>query len=104
MPLRKQDHYRTAFASKIGLHQLKRMPFVFCNVIATFQHVMAKVLTGVTQAYGYLVTCYVVDVPTENVDQHLSRLAFYMVIHAEGWTQMGAQQVLHFAHFHNLSP
>ena len=55
---------------------MKRMPFGLCNATATFQRLMANVLTSVTRAYGNLVMCYVDDViiATENIDQHLGRL------------------------------
>ena len=76
IPLRKEDRYKTAFASQMGLHQWKRMPFGLCNATATFQRLMANVLTSVTHSYGNLVMCYVDDViiAAENVDLHLERL------------------------------
>ena len=52
------------------------MPFGLCNATATFQRLMANILTSVTQVYGNLVICYVDNalIATENVDQHLERL------------------------------
>ena len=52
------------------------MPFGLCNATATFQRLMANVLTSVMQSYGNLVMCYVDDViiATEDVEQHLERL------------------------------
>ena len=76
VPLRKEDRHKTVFASQMGLLQGKRMPFGLCNATATFQRLMANVLTSMTQSYENLVMCYVdnVIIATENVDQHLERL------------------------------
>ena len=62
VPLRKKDREKTGFACELGLYQWKRMPFSLCNAKATFQRLMAKALTRVTQKYGNLVMCYVDDV------------------------------------------
>ena len=52
------------------------MPFGLCNATATFQRLLANVLTSVTKSYGNLVMCCVDDViiATEDVEQHLERL------------------------------
>ena len=59
VPLRKKDREKTGFACELGLYQWKRMPFGLCNATATFQRLMAQVLTKVTKKYGNLVMCYV---------------------------------------------
>ena len=62
VPLRKNDREKTGFACELGLYQWKRMPFGLCNATATFQRLMAQVLTRVTKKYGNLVMYYVDDV------------------------------------------
>ena len=52
------------------------MPFGLCNATATFQRLMAQVLTRVTKKYGNLVMCYVDDVviATPTLEDHIDRL------------------------------
>ena len=74
--LRKQDREKTAFACELGLFQWKRMPFGFCNAMATFQRLMAQALTSVSKKYGNLIMCYVDDVviATPTLENHIERL------------------------------
>ena len=76
VPLRKQDREKTGFAWKLGLFQLKRMPFGLCNATATFQRLMAQTLMDVTKKYGNLIMCYVDDVviATPTLEDHIQRL------------------------------
>ena len=76
VPLRKQDREKTGFACELGLLQWKRMPFGLCNATATFQRLMAQVLTSVTKKYGNLIMCYVDDVliATPTLEDHIERL------------------------------
>ena len=52
------------------------MPFGLCNATATFQRLMAQVLTSVTKKYSNLVMCYVDDVviATPTLEDHIERL------------------------------
>ena len=76
VPVRKQDREKTGFACKLGLFQLKRMPFGLCNATATFQRPMAQALTSVTKKYRNLIMCYVDDVviATPTLEDHIERL------------------------------
>ena len=66
VPLRKQDCEKTGFACELGL----------CNATATFQRLMAQVLTNVKKKYGNLIMCYVDDVviATPTLKDHIERL------------------------------
>ena len=76
VPLWKKDREKTGFACELGLYQWKRMPFGLCNARATFQRLMAQVLTKVTKKYGNLMVCYVDDVfiATPTLEDHIDRL------------------------------
>ena len=76
VPLIKQDREKTGFACELGLFQWKRMPFGLCNATATFQRLMAQVLTSVTKKYGNLIMCYVDDavIATPTLEDHIERL------------------------------
>ena len=52
------------------------MPFGLCNATATFQRLMAQILTKVTKKYGNLVMCYVDDVviATPTLADHVDRV------------------------------
>ena len=52
------------------------MPFGLCNATAIFQRLMAQALTRVTNKYGNLVMCYVVDVviATPTLENHIDLL------------------------------
>ena len=76
VPLRKQDREKTGFSCELGLFQWKRMPFGLCNATATFQRLMAQVLTSATRKYGNLIMCYIDDVviATPTLEDHIERL------------------------------
>ena len=72
VPLREKDRKKTGFACELGLYQWKRMPFGLCNATATFQRLIAPVMTK----YGNLVMCYVDDVviATPTLEDHIDWL------------------------------
>ena len=76
VPLRKQDRDKTGFACELGLFQWKKMLFGLCNATATFQRLMAQMLTSLTKKYGNLVMCYVDDmvIATPTLEDHIERL------------------------------
>ena len=43
-----EDRHKTAFITRYGLYQYKRMPFGVCNVPATFQRAMTLILRGMS--------------------------------------------------------
>ena len=79
-PLRKKDREKSRIACELGLYQWKRIvqrnSLGLCNATATFQRLMAQVLTRVTKKYGHLVMCYVDDVviATPTLEDHIDRL------------------------------
>ena len=53
--VRKADRNTTAFACELGLFEWRRMPFGMCNVSATFQRAIAKIVNregGMVMAYN----------------------------------------------------
>ena len=70
------DWEKTGFVCELGLFHWERMPFGLCNATATFEQLMAQVLTNVTKEYWNLIICFADDVviatPTPN--DHIERL------------------------------
>jgi len=68
-----RDREKTAFISKYGMYQYRRMPFGLCNAGASFQRLMDVVLTGLN-----LEVClaYIDDVLifSKTLEEHLDRL------------------------------
>ncbi len=68
-----EDRPKTAFITKYGLFEHKRMGFGLCNAPATFQRVVQLVLSGLTwkQALAYLDDIIIVG---RNFNEHLENL------------------------------
>jgi hypothetical protein len=71
--LEAQDRPKTAFLTKHGLYQFKRMPFGLCNAPSTFQRAMHVVFRGMTwhQLLTYLDDLMIVG---KNFCEHLANL------------------------------
>ncbi|KRX73465.1 Transposon Ty3-G Gag-Pol polyprotein [Trichinella sp. T6] len=69
----KRDREKTAFATPLGLYQLKVMPFGLCNAPGTFQRLMERTLSGLV---GKSCLVYLDDIKVFSAteEEHLSRL------------------------------
>ena len=67
------SRHKTAFTTRYGLFQWKRMPFGLCNSPATFQRAINLVLRGLTwrEALAYLDDCLILG---NSFDQHLGNI------------------------------
>ena len=73
LPVAAQDREKTAFVTRDGLFQFKRMPFGLCNAPASFQRLMDRVLGRLKWQYC-LVYLDDVLVYSRTFDDHLVRL------------------------------
>ena len=71
VPVSPEDQPKTAFSTREGHFQYKRMPFVLKGAPATFERLMTNVLSDI-QGIKYLV--YLDDVFGENLSTHNERL------------------------------
>lgn len=73
VPLSEESKSRTAFITYDGIFEFQTMPFGLQGAPATFQHLMMKVLRGISWKY---VLCYVDDVIifSATFDDHLQHL------------------------------
>ena len=71
--IEEEDKHKTAFITRYGLFQYRRMPFGLCNAPATFQRAMTLVLRGLTweEVLAYLDDIIILG---NNFDQSLTRL------------------------------
>ncbi|KRX49499.1 Retrovirus-related Pol polyprotein from transposon 17.6, partial [Trichinella sp. T9] len=69
----KRDREKTAFATPLGLYQLKVMPFRLCNAPGTFQRLMERTLSGLV---GKSCLVYLDDIIVFSAteEEHLTRL------------------------------
>jgi len=76
IPLTENSKRRTAFVADGGLYQFETMAFGLCNATSTFQRLMSKAFSTISNRYGNLVLCYVDDIliATRTVDEHFDRL------------------------------
>lgn len=71
--VKKEDRPKTAFITKYGLFQFKRMSFGLCNAPATYARAMDLLLRGLT---WQIVLCFLDDILVmgKNFDDHLENL------------------------------
>ena len=76
IPLSEDAKPKTAFVADGGFYQYETMAFGLSNTTYTFQKLMSKALSTITNRYGNLVLCYVEDIliATKTVDEHFQRL------------------------------
>ena len=73
LEVRPSDRHKTAFTTRSGLYQFKRMPFGLCNAPATFQRMMDIVIDRSIQPHC---RAYIDDVVTfsDDIDKHVHHL------------------------------
>ncbi|GFY22023.1 hypothetical protein TNCV_3296671 [Trichonephila clavipes] len=64
---------KTTFATRQGLWQFKVRPFGFCNVPATFEHLMVKALGGLSYE-DYLVNIDAIIIVGRSFEEHLKNI------------------------------
>lgn len=69
-----ETSHKTAFTTHQGLFEFVRMPFGLCNVLATFQRLMQRVLAGLDWCFVYLDDILIVSLVSSTFEEHLEWL------------------------------
>lgn len=71
--VKEEDREKTAFVTKEGLYQFKKMPFGLCNAPGTFQRLMDRVLDHKHRSYA-LVYLDDINIYSQTLEDHLVHL------------------------------